>query len=255
MELQYKSYGAGYPLIILHGLFGSLENWQTLSKQFARCYRVLAVDQRNHGASPHASRMDHANMAEDVLEFMEGQHISSAYLLGHSMGGKTAMQFALTHPERVDKLVVVDIAPKAYPSEQKDIVRALLALDLGAARTRKELDTELTSHIRDASLRQFLLKNAIREETGGFKWRIDLRAIDRNLDHLNEAVPAGGKFEKPTLFIKGELSGYIKKADEALIRALFPFSRIVTVPGVGHWVHAEARAQFSRVVLAFLGQM
>ncbi len=256
MELYFKSFGEGYPLIILHGLFGSLENWQTLARAWASCYRVFAIDQRNHGHSPHDPVMNYAVMAEDLREFMQLHQLSSTYLLGHSLGGKTAMQFALTYPDRVDKLVVVDIAPRAYPPQHDDILAALKSVDPGKFPKRKDIDMALAARLPDAALRQFLLKNLERDENGAFRWSIDLDAIEHNYPQLLQSVRGKyARFEKPTLFIRGERSGYIQNADQTAIREVFPFVRFVTVPGVGHWVHAEARRRFARVVLTFLGQM
>ncbi len=255
MKLHCSDYGEGYPLIILHGLFGSSENWQTVSRSFARCYRVLALDLRNHGRSPHSDVFNYRVMASDVVEFMQEQGFPSAYVLGHSMGGKTAMQMALTFPERVDKLVVVDIAPKAYPPEQDEILQALLSIDPAAFRKRKDVVDSLARQIPDLALRQFLLKNLEREESGGFRWRLGLDEIQRNYPEIIEAVQGDRPFRKPTLFIRGELSNYIGEEDIPSIKGLFPFSKIVTVPRVGHWVHSEARRRFARLVIAFLGSV
>jgi pimeloyl-ACP methyl ester carboxylesterase len=254
MQLAYETYGEGYPLLILHGLFGSSENWQTLSKQFARCYHVIALDLRNHGHSPHTNVFNYAVMAEDLREFMQAHSISSAYVLGHSMGGKVAMQFALTWPERVAKLVVVDIAPRASPPDLEYIFQALLSLDLRIFRTRKEIDHALAKRIPDESLRGFLLKNVTRNKDGKFEWEIDLRAIHDNYPEINRGIEARTGFDKPVLFIRGERSDYVTERDTGMIHRLFPYSKIVTVPGVGHWVHAEARRRFARIVVAFLGQ-
>ncbi len=254
MQLHYATYGRyGYPLIILHGLFGSLENWQTLSRAFASCYRVYALDARNHGASPHSPEMNYNLMADDLEEFMAAQGISSAYLLGHSMGGKAAMQFAFKHPEKVDKLVIVDIAPHAYPPQHTTIFRALFSVNPWQFTRRKDIDTALAQKLPDVALRQFLEKNLTRDASGTFKWKLDLDSIYRNYDALGQGLDGPRRFEKPALFIRGERSGYITKQDTEQIRLLFPYSRIVTLPGVGHWVHVEARRRFARVVLTFLG--
>ncbi len=256
MQLYFKTYGEGYPLIILHGLFGSQENWQTLSRAWAKCYQVFAVDQRNHGHSPHHPVMNYAVMARDLREFMQAQRLSSAYVLGHSMGGKTAMQFALTYPEKVDKLIVVDIAPHAYPPQHDDILDALRSVEPGAYTKRKEIDDALARKLPDPALRQFLLKNLERADTGAFRWSIDLAAIEHNYPAITQAVQGThARFEKPTLFIRAERSGYIRDQDMPAIRELFPYSRLATLPGVGHWVQVEARRRFARLVLAFLGQM
>jgi len=252
MQLHYQSYGEGHPLIILHGFLGSLENWSTQSKIFGEFFKVFAVDQRNHGSSPHSEAFNYHVMAEDLREFMQQQSLSSAHLLGHSMGGKTAMQFAVTYPDKVDRLIVVDIAPKAYPPQYQEILDALRSLDLKTFRTRKEIDEVLAQKIPDFPMRQFLLKNLARDESGGFRWRMHLDAIYRNYEEMGKGLGTGRRFEKPTLFIKGGNSNYIQEGDGALIREIFPQSKIVPVPGAGHWVQIEAPQEFSKIVLDFL---
>src|SRR5215470_14037762 len=168
VQLHYEQSGEGHPLLILHGLFGSLENWRTLSKIFSRSFQVFALDQRNHGRSLHSSEFSYPVMVEDLREFMEEQELPSAHLIGHSMGGKTAMLFAATYPDLVDKLVVVDIAPKAYARGHDDVFRTLLSLDLSTLRSRQEADAAMAKTMPDLVLRQFLLKNLDREDTGSF---------------------------------------------------------------------------------------
>ena len=252
MQLHYERYGEGQPLIILHGLFGSLDNWRTLSKTFSRSLQVFALDQRNHGHSPHSETFTAQVLVEDLKEFMQQQGLSSAHLLGHSMGGKTAMQFAVTYPQMVDKLIVVDIAPKAYPPEHKDIFDALYALDVQTLRTRQEAEAALARKIQELSLRQFLLKNLERDPAGAFRWRINLAAIHNNYEEILKGLETSRTFEKPTLFIKGGSSGYIQEGDTATLRAIFPQAQIVIIPGAGHWVHAEAPQEFARIVRDFL---
>ncbi len=252
MHLYHQRYGSGDSLIILHGLFGSLVNWSTLSKKLSEHYEVIAVDQRNHGNSPHSETMDYGSMAEDLRVLMQAEHIDAAHIIGHSMGGKTAMQFALTFPNQVDKLVVVDIAPKSYDRHHDEILDALCSLDLGAATSRGDLDRALARHIPEAGVRQFLLMNVARDDAGGFRWKIDLDAIARNYDRLVEWSDSGRTFPGPTCFVRGEGSDYIQPEDEAVIRSLFPQAEIVTVADVGHWVHAEAPQEFYRIVRDFL---
>ncbi len=252
MDLHYESCGKGRPLIILHGLFGTLENWRTLSKTFGQSFQVFAVDQRNHGHSPHSTIFNYQVMAEDVWEFMQQRNLPSAYLLGHSMGGKVAMQVATTYPEAVDKLIVVDIAPKGYPPEHNDILDALHALDLRALRTRQEADAALARRIQEASLRQFLLKNLERDASGAFRWRINLEALSANYHEVLKGLETDYVYGKPTLFIRGDRSGYIKEDDITIIRAIFPHALLVTIPGVGHWMHVEAPQVFVSIVLDFL---
>ena len=252
MELHFERYGQGHPLIILHGLFGSLDNWRTLSKTFAQSFQVFALDQRNHGRSPHSDMFNYQAMMEDVYEFMERRELPSAYILGHSMGGKVAMQFALTYPNMVDKLIVVDIAPKVYPPDHDNVFAGLYALNLATLRSRQEAEAGLAPHLPDLALRQFLLKNLEREDSGTFRWRINLDGIHRNYHEMLKTFTANGKFPKPTLFIRGENSGYIRDSDLITIREIFPAAQLTTIPNTGHWVHAEAPREFAQAVLHFL---
>ncbi len=254
MRLHTQHYGAGHPLVILHGLFGSLLNWNSISKLLGAHYRVVAVDQRNHGSSPHTPDMSYPAMADDLLELFEAEQLGSAHVLGHSMGGKTAMQFALTYPDRVDRLIVVDIAPRAYAPHHDDIFAAMYALDLRQSPNRSELDQALAQHIHDRAVRQFLLTNVVRDDAGGFRWKINLDALRDNYRALVGGVGTRGRFDKPTLFVRGEKSDYIQSSDEPQIRALFPQATIRTIEGAGHWVHAEAPTEFAQVVLEFLQQ-
>ena len=252
MKLYYHITGHGHPLIILHGLFGSGDNWYTLSNFFAEKFKVYTVDQRNHGRSPHSDIFNYHVMAEDLNNLMIHEGISSTYLLGHSMGGKTAMQFAVTHPEKVDKLVVVDIAPKAYSAQHDKIFDAMFALKLKSYKTRSELDTALAEHINDFPVRQFLLKNITRDEDGEFKWKIDIHAIRKNYENINAAVEATQPFEKPTLFIKGGKSAYVREEDIPQIKSIFPRAEFAAVENAGHWVHAEAPQEFAKILMEFL---
>jgi pimeloyl-ACP methyl ester carboxylesterase len=252
VPLYFEAYGDGHPLIILHGLFGSLENWRTLSKTFGQSFRVFALDQRNHGRSPHSDVFNYRVMAEDLREFLQQQRLSSTHLLGHSMGGKTAMQFALTYPEKVDKLIVVDIAPKAYPPGHDDIFAALFSLKLKDFHSRQEAATALAQKIPELSLRQFLLKNLEREVSGGFRWRINLEAIHKNYTEMLKGPEENEQFQHPTLFISGENSGYVHPQDLPMIKAIFPQAQLVTILRTGHWLHAEAPQEFARLVLNFL---
>lgn len=252
MRLHSERYGAGPPLLILHGLFGSLENWRSLSKAFGQAFTVFALDQRNHGRSPQSAEFTYPAMAEDLREFLADHALPAASLLGHSMGGKTAMQFATTYPELVDKLVVVDIAPRAYPPEHHHILAALSALDLKTLRSRQDADTRLAGAIPDVALRQFLLKNLVRDAAGTFRWRINLDGLRGGYAEILKAVLPHRPFEKPTLFVRGGNSAYIRTEDTALITSLFPHAHIVTIPHAGHWVHADAPQEFVRIVQEFL---
>ncbi|HUI30085.1 MAG TPA: alpha/beta fold hydrolase [Candidatus Acidoferrales bacterium] len=252
MKLYFHAVGHGHPLVILHGLFGSSDNWFTLSKFFGEKYKVYAVDQRNHGRSPHSDEFSYRIMADDINDLLIHEGIQSVYLMGHSMGGKTAMQFALMYTDKVDRLIVVDIAPKAYPRKHDAIFEALFSLDLDKYKTRSELDSALSRHISDYAVRQLLLKNVFRDDGGNFKWRIDVASLDRNYDRINEGVNDTRQFEKPALFIRGAKSSYILDSDLPKIKSLFPSAKVVSIEGAGHWVHAEAPRKFSEAVMEFL---
>ncbi len=253
MDLHYRSEGKGFPLIILHGFLGSLDNWRSVSRRFATFYQVFAVDLRNHGRSPHDDTFNYRVMAEDLGEFTARHRIPSAHLLGHSMGGKVAMEFAARHPEKITKLVVIDISPKAYPPAPNAALEALCALDLATFKFLAEVDQALAKKIPEVRLRQFLLKNVARDRGLGLKWRINLKAVADNYDELNREIVASKRFEKPACFIRGGRSSYMEESELAAIRKLFSLAQVVTVPDAGHWVHADAPEDFFRIVLEFLG--
>ena len=252
MTLNYKSFGEGYPIIILHGLFGTLDNWQTIAKKLAEHYTVYIIDQRNHGRSPHDDTFDYKVMADDLQVFMESQWIYEAHVIGHSMGGKTAMQFALNYPDLVNQLVVVDIAPKAYEGGHQTIFEALLSLDLATITSRKEADELLQQKIEDFGVRQFLLKNLTRRKEGGFKWKMNLPVIYQNYQQILSAIESEDSFDNATLFIRGGISNYVKEEDMTNIKTLFPVAELATVPKVGHWVHAAAPSTLLKLVNNFL---
>jgi pimeloyl-ACP methyl ester carboxylesterase len=238
MDLHFKTFGTGDPLIILHGLFGTSDNWQTLGKRFAEHYMVYLVDQRNHGRSPHDDAMDYPHMADDLRQFMQENWIHRAHILGHSMGGKTAMEFALRNPDMTDKLVVVDIAPKTYPPGHDLIFKALRSINPATLANRQEAEDALAKDIDDAGIRLFLLKNLAREKKGGFRWKMNLEGIYQNYEQILEKPTASDPFHGEALFIRGGKSGYIEPGDESLIEQWFPEARLETM-NAGHWVHAE----------------
>ena len=252
MHLYYEIFGQGHPFIILHGLFGTQENWRTLSKVFGQYFQVFALDQRNHGRSPHDEVFTYETMTEDIHEFMQEHALPSAHVLGHSMGGKVAMRFAVTYPTLVDKLVVVDIAPKVYPPGHDNVFAGLYALNLTTLRSRQEADIALAQHLPDLALRQFLLKNLERTESGTFRWRINLDGIRDNYHEMLTGFDLAKTCTRPTLFIKGADSDYIKENDFVTIRKIFPHAQLITIPNTGHWVHAEAPQEFARLVFEFL---
>ena len=254
MELFYKKLGEesyGEPLIIVHGLFGSSDNWYTLGKKFAQDYTVFLVDQRNHGHSPHSDEHNYELMADDLLEVIRKEHLISVNLLGHSMGGKTVMKFAEQYEEMVDKLIVADIGPQAYSSHHDLIIEALLSLHPETLRSRKEAATVLSQKIDNASIRQFLLKNLYWKEPGKLAWRMNVEVLASSIDNILEAVPSH-PIQCETLFIRGDESGYIRETDFKIIHEMFPNSKIETIQGVGHWLHAEAPEEFYNLVINFI---
>jgi len=254
MKLSSREYGQGPPLIILHGLFGSLDNWTAISSRLAPDFHVYAVDQRNHGGSPHSEDMNYRLMADDLREFMDERGIDKAHVLGHSMGGKTAMQFALQYGSRVDRLVVVDVAPRAYEPEHEYIFAALSVLDLANFRARPEIEQALAPRIPDLAVRRFLLKNLARSPDETFQWRFNLSGLHRNYLALAGGLEPTGAFEGPSLFIRGEKSDYIGDADWPAIQKQFPRAESVIVPGAGHWVHIQAPEFFVVSAKKFLGK-
>ena len=252
MQLHFKESGQGRPVILLHGLFGSSDNWQSIAARLAETFHVFVLDQRNHGQSPHSAEMDYPVMAADVDRFFAMHGLDSAFVIGHSMGGKTAMQLALHFPHRVEKLIVADMAPRAYAPEHDKIFAALLALDLTAFQTRAQIEDTLAPEIPNLVLRRFLLKNLGRAPTGGFFWKMALRDIAENYWRLREPVVGNAPFTKPVLFIRGGKSDYLQPEDEPLIHKWFPAAQFQTIPEAGHWVHTDQPDEFLRLLLDFL---
>jgi pimeloyl-ACP methyl ester carboxylesterase len=250
--LNFRRSGEGSPVVILHGLFGSLDNWQHISQRLCSRFSVLACDLRNHGQSPHHEEIDYAAMAGDLVETLDHENILSAHLIGHSLGGKVAMEFALEHPERVSSLIVVDIAPRRYPPLHGEIFEALLGLDPAQIQDRRQAEHALAPAIPDLAVRRFLLKNLARSESGGFRWRFALTALWRNYAGLSQALRGGRVFPGPTLFVRGADSDYIRDEDVPGIRSSFPGMTLQTIEAAGHWVHADQPARFVETVTAFL---
>jgi pimeloyl-ACP methyl ester carboxylesterase len=252
MHLHSHRSGHGPPLVLLHGLFGSLTNWLGVSRALAVQFTVFAVDQRNHGRSPHCDTMSYAEMAADLAAFLDDQGLASAHLLGHSLGGKVAMQFALTHPARVKRLIVADISPRAAPAHHQGVLDALLHLEPARFRSREAMDATLAGRLPDATLRRFLLKSVTRTADGTFRWQFNLPGLHANSARLTEAVQGGRPFAKPTLFLRGGRSNYITDGDLPEIRRLFPRATLQTVAGAGHWLHTDAPLEFLQRVHDFL---
>lgn len=253
MKLNYKKTGTGGTLIILHGLFGSADNWFSIAKELEKEYTLYLVDQRNHGDSPHSEDWNYQVMAEDLNELMESEGIESAYLMGHSMGGKTVMAFALQYPEKVKKLIVADIAPRYYPLHHQVILEGLNAIPIDQIKSRKDADDILSGFIKNMGIRQFLLKSLGRNEKGGFEWKINLKTITEKIEIVGEEIDSYQPFDNPTLFMGGENSDYIKESDKGDISRLFPNSNIIYIKNAGHWLHAEQPGAVIEAVRSFLG--
>ncbi len=250
MQLHYRKYGEGQPLVILHGLFGSSDNWQTLGKQFANDFEVYLVDQRNHGRSPKSEEFNYQIMADDLHELISSLDLDEIILVGHSMGGKAVMTYAQQHPEYIEKLVVVDIGVKQYPMHHDLIIEGLTSIDLDVINTRKGAEEQLSRYIKDFGVKQFLLKNLYWESKGRLGWRINLPVlIDRMPDILSEVPPF--RVETPTMFIRGDQSNYILEDDYDDISFLFPDVKMETVVDSGHWVHAEKPKEFYELIMDF----
>lgn len=241
--------GSGRPLLILHGLFGSLDNWKSLGNRFAKNYEVYLIDQRNHGKSPHSEDFDYHVMAEDLIEFVNDHYLRGLFVLGHSMGGKTVMNFA-QHCDLIDKIVIADIAPRAYEPHHNDLVKAMERIDLSRISNRSEVDDLLKKDIPNNSIRQFLLKNLYWREKDRLDWKINLPVIKKNMNVIAGEIE-GATVTTPTLFIKGELSPYITEFDYPMIKKQFPNSRIEIIKQAGHWLHAENPDLFYKLVTDF----
>ncbi len=251
MKLFFRKTGSGKPLVILHGLFGLSDNWNTLGKQFAERFEVFLADLRNHGESPHSDEMNYKMMSGDVLELFDENKIDRGMLLGHSLGGKVAMQFALDHPERIEKLIVVDMAPKHYPVS-KDVLDAIQSLDLQTISSRKQAEEFLSNKIKDNSTRLLLLKN-LYWKGDKLEWKFYKKGIIANIENISGSFATGNRScPSPALFIRGERSDYISDEDFPYIRNLFPRAEFITIPSAGHWVHAERPEEFYQAVMIFL---
>uniref|UniRef100_UPI004047F168 alpha/beta fold hydrolase n=1 Tax=Algoriphagus sp. TaxID=1872435 RepID=UPI004047F168 len=252
MQLNFKKSGSGPPLVILHGLFGSLDNWFSIAKELVEHYTLYLVDQRNHGDSPHSTEWNYGVMVEDLLELLDAEGLDSVYLMGHSMGGKTVMNFAVQYPERVSKLIVGDIAPRYYPIHHQVILEGLNALDLSQLQSRKEADDLLAPYIPELGIRQFLLKSLGRD-TNGFAWKINLSVITQHIEEVGKALDEETVFEGPTLFLGGANSSYIQEKDLPDMKRHFPNCTWISIPNAGHWLHAEQPQAVVAEMRKFLG--
>lgn len=249
--LNYQQLGSGKDIVLIHGLFGRLENLNMVAKVLAEDYRVTSIDVRNHGDSFHDSAMDYPLMAQDVVDVMQHLAIDSAAILGHSMGGKIAMELALTKPQFVEKLIVADIAPVEYPAHHSEIIAGLKAIDLTAITQRKDADKQLAQYVDNIGVRQFLLRN-LSSDNGQFSFKCNIDNIDANYPNIMKTYQGDNTYNGATLFIKGANSDYILPEHRAEILRLFPQSRARVIQGAGHWLHAEKTVAFNRSVLGFL---
>lgn len=240
------------PLLVFHGLFGMLDNWGSFGKELGESLPVHLIDLRNHGRSFHSENMSHDDLADDIANYMNHYGIEQAHVLGHSLGGKAVMQFAIKYPEKVEKLIVVDISPKAYPPHHQGIIKALESVDFNAVNSRSEVEAILEQYIPEKSTIQFLTKNLYWDENKKLNWRFNLKTLSEKYNEFVSNAIKFGVFEGETLFISGEKSNYILPQDEFSIRQQFPKARIVIVENAAHWVQADNPIGFNNVVKQFL---
>jgi len=256
MELFYRRYGkeGNQPIVILHGLFGISDNWVSYARRIAmEGFNVFVIDQRNHGQSPQSDNFNYLVLTDDLFDFLDEQEIVDPILIGHSMGGKVAMRFALENPDLVKRLVIVDITLKAYGPRENHlkIIKAMQSVDFSTVNNRSDVEKQLANHIPELRIRQFILKNLHRTNKNSFEWRIYLNGLKNNLEQMFDAIDTITKFEKPTLFIRGGASDYILHEDYPQIRYNFPNAEIITIEGASHWVHVEAMERFYQLTMGF----
>ncbi len=252
MPLFYREIGEGNPIIILHGLFGASDNWLTIAKELSKDYKIILPDLRNHGKSFHSDEFSYDVMLEDIATLINENNWLESIVIGHSMGGKTAMFLAAKYPDLIKKLVVVDIGPKSYPIHHQTILEGLGQIDLNQLSSRGEADKILSKYVDEIGVRQFLLKNLSRNDQQKFEWKINLKAITDHIANVGQALSLQAIFDKTTLFIRGENSNYIVEEDYPLINQMFPKSEIKIIQRAGHWIHAEQPKEFLKVVRDFI---
>lgn len=253
MKLHSIILGEGKPLLILHGFLGMSDNWKTLGKKFSKeGFQVHLVDQRNHGKSPHSDEFSYELMSKDVVEYCELHNLKEITLMGHSMGGKTAMLLACENEHLVEKLIIVDIAPKYYAPHHQQILKGLTALDEARLTSRGDAEDFLKDYISETGVRLFLLKNLYWKTKERLALRMNLDSLIENIEQVGRALPQDANYSGPTLFINGELSDYIGEKEKPLIKEHFPNSEIKTIVDAGHWVHAENMEDFYNAVMKFI---
>ena len=253
MILYSNILGQGEPFVILHGFLGMSDNWKSLGVKYAEeGFQIHMIDLRNHGRSFHHSEFNYEVMVEDLKLYCDSNHLNNIILLGHSMGGKTAMLFAAKYPEIVKKLLVADIAPRFYPVHHDAILQGLSSLDFSTIKSRGEADRHLSRFVPDFGTRQFLLKNLYWKDNGQLDLRMNLEVLKENVSEVGEALPTHLKFEKDTLFLRGDRSEYIALSDEDIIKRHFPKAKLVTIKNAGHWLHAENPVDFFEESINFI---
>ncbi len=250
--LHSKILGKGEPLLILHGFLGMGDNWKALGNKLSENFEIHLIDQRNHGRSFQTDAFNYELLVGDLLNYINEHHLEKVNLLGHSMGGKTVMRFAVEYPEKIEKLIIADISPKVYPAHHQDILKALNAVDFDVQKSRREIEEVLKTYIPQFGVRQFLLKNVMRTPNNTFAYRFNLDSLTANYEEITVELPSFSQFEGETLFLRGEHSGYIGAEDEPLINAHFPNSKIVTIKNGGHWLHADNPTDFYNETFNFL---
>jgi esterase len=254
MKLFYREFGEGQPVIILHGLFGQSDNWVTVGRRISDQFRVLIPDQRNHGQSPHTTIHSFPSMADDLADFIDEHQLENPILIGHSMGGKVSMTYALENPGKVKKLVVVDISPRKYAERitHTQVITQMMSIELDKIKTRGEVEKILDSNISDSRVRMFIMKNLYYKLHGKLAWRLNLEAINQSMDLLFDGIRSESQYKGPTLFIRGGMSDYVPDEDIPLIKSMFPEAIVKTVSGASHWVHADAPEELCFLLSAFL---
>lgn len=256
MQLFFRRYGnpGDQPIIILHGLFGISDNWVTYARRLSQQgFEIFVPDQRNHGQSPRSDNFNYLALTDDLFDFIDDNEIEDPIIIGHSMGGKVAMRFALENPRLVKKLIVVDISLKAYgPRKQHlSIIEAMKSIDLNKVKRRTEVEEHLKNFIPEEKIRWFILKNLARKDKNSFEWRLYFEGIEKSLSQMFDAIETSVKFQKPSLFIKGGASDYILHKDFEQIRYNFPNAEIITIENASHWVHVEAAERFYQLTSGF----
>lgn len=237
----------------MHGLFGMLDNWQTIAKKLADDYMVYLVDLRDHGKSEHTDDFNYPLLAQDIADFLESEWIHEAYILGHSMGGKTALQLVKDHPGLVKKLIVVDIGIKSYKGGHEIILEALSSVPIEKVKSRKDVEKHLSQYISEPGIRLFLMKNLTRNKQGGYSWKMNLKLLIKHYQEILADVTFDHVVDIPTLFIRGGKSSYILDEDVEELSSHFKDMQLVTIADAGHWVHAERPNELLSAINSFLG--